>query len=66
MSWLDANDYSLLERVARDRVDELRATVDVALTKARTSDDRPRPHGEVERGRPCLWRAMLGAPEVAR
>jgi len=27
MGWLDANEYLLMEAVARDRIDDLRATV---------------------------------------
>jgi hypothetical protein len=29
MGWLDANDYLLMEAVARDRIDDLRDAVDV-------------------------------------
>jgi len=31
MGWLDANEYLLMEAMARDRVDDLRASVDLAL-----------------------------------
>lgn len=34
MGWLDANEYLLMEAVARDRVDGLRATLDLALASA--------------------------------
>ena len=34
MGWLDANEYLVMEAVARDRVDDLRATIALALATA--------------------------------
>jgi hypothetical protein len=42
MSWLNANEYALMEAAARDRVEDLRAAVDAPITRAETCEERPR------------------------
>jgi hypothetical protein len=42
MSWLNANEYALMEAAARDRVEDLRATVAAPITRAETGEERPR------------------------
>jgi hypothetical protein len=41
MSWLDANEYFIMETAARDRLDDLHASIDRALASADGPDDRP-------------------------
>lgn len=42
MGWLDAHEFYVMDFVARDRVDELRATVDVATVHTeRTTEPAP-------------------------
>jgi hypothetical protein len=42
MSWFNANEYALMVATARDRVEDLRATVDAPITHAETREERPR------------------------
>jgi hypothetical protein len=46
MSWLNANEYALMEVTVRERVDELHATVDQGVTLSTSSDD-PAPQARV-------------------
>jgi hypothetical protein len=38
MSWLNANEYFLMEMIARERVEELGSAVDLTPAKAEASD----------------------------
>lgn len=42
MSWLDANEVFLMDVVSRDRVDDLRSTIDVSTESADAADEAPR------------------------
>jgi hypothetical protein len=42
MSWLDANEVFLMEVVSRDRIDDLRSTIDVTDESADGADKTPR------------------------
>jgi hypothetical protein len=42
MSWLDANEVFLMEVVSRDRVDDLRSTIDVSTESADAAHEPPR------------------------
>jgi hypothetical protein len=42
MGWLDAHEYFIMERVARDRVDDIRVTVGLALASADGAAEMPR------------------------
>jgi hypothetical protein len=56
MSWLNANEYFVMETAVRDRVDDLRSTLDVVLAGAdgEPGDDPP----------PDRRRAAPGAFEI--
>jgi hypothetical protein len=41
MSWLDANEVFLMEVVSRDRIDDLRSSVDRATASAESAGERP-------------------------
>ena len=55
MSWLNANEYVLMEATVRDRVEDLRSTVDPPVARAETCEEPRR-----ER-RACPWRPRLAA-----
>ena len=40
MGWMDANDYYLIEATARDRVDDLIASTEIAIESAAIADQR--------------------------
>ena len=40
MGWLDANEYFLISVTARDRVDDLLASTEVAIERAALADPR--------------------------
>ena len=50
MSWLNANEYVVMETTVRDRVEELRATIDPPVARA---EAREEPRREV---RACPFR----------
>jgi hypothetical protein len=39
MGWLDANDYLLMAVVARERVDDLHSSIDLAVTSGEDGDE---------------------------
>ena len=57
MGWLDANEYFVMEAVARDRIDDLRAVVDPGPARDDDSLDTPR-------DRPAPGRAARGRGEL--
>jgi len=40
MGWLDANEYLLISATARDRVDDLLASTQIAIERAAITDQR--------------------------
>jgi hypothetical protein len=42
MSWFDAHESYVIEMVVRDRVEELRSTIDRATARTAGSDEAPR------------------------
>jgi hypothetical protein len=76
MGWLDATEYLFMELVVRDRIDDLRSTIDVALARADGAGVTTRDVVDPVRGRPedgapehcrVRWNGMaLGAPGVPR
>jgi hypothetical protein len=63
MGWLDANDYLLMEAVARDRVDGLRATIDLALASADAEPICEICKGPMEPIPPVGWLCLAGHEE---
>jgi hypothetical protein len=59
MSWLDANEYFLMEAVARDRLDDIRRTIDVAVASGEGADETP----PREASQPARARPECGAVE---
>ena len=74
MGWLDANEYFLMEAVARDRLDDIHRTVGVASADdaddtSREIPQRARARGESGVVETCGVRRKppaLGAPDVVR
>jgi hypothetical protein len=62
MGWLDASEYFLMEAIARDRVEHLRSTIDVA--SAEGADETPRDIPEA--GRALPRRGAVGLPVCRR
>lgn len=50
MSWFDAHESYVIEMVVRDRVEELRSTIDRATARTAGSDETPQ---AVPEARPC-------------
>jgi hypothetical protein len=50
MSWLDASEVFLMDVVSRDRVDDLRSTIDVSPESVDTDDETPREVREAREG----------------
>jgi hypothetical protein len=49
MGWLDANEYALIAPMAKDRVDDLLSSTEIATERAAISDQR----GPTESARFC-------------
>ncbi len=67
MGWLDAHEYLLMEAVARERVDDLRGALDLALANADAEPICEACKGPMEPIPPVGWFCLGGHEErVAR
>ena len=69
MSWLDANEYFIMEAAARARVDDLHASVDRALASADAEDtpgDAPEPGRARSRCDPADTGPLRKRPSLGR
>jgi hypothetical protein len=55
MSWLDAHQVFFIEIMARDRVNDLRSTAELATMRAEANADTPRAVPDTRPGRVCSW-----------
>ncbi len=60
MGWLDAHEYLLMEAVARERVDDLRGALDLALASADAEPICEACKGPMEPIPPVGWFCLSG------
>jgi len=64
MSWLNANEVFLMEAAVRDRVDDLRSSIDLAIASVDGAGETSRDVPEADRARPEL--SAVGLPMCCR